>query len=102
MAQARGADGNEVAEFYRPENGAINSGPFMLEAIDLDAGTLAFVPNPNFFGTTPILARIEITAVEDNVTATQMLKSGEYQAAYRTGHLDHGAGSWAGIRAQVR
>ena len=79
-AQARGADGNEVPEFYRPENGAINSGPFMLEAIDLDAGTLAFVPNPNFFGPAPKLARIEITAVEDNVTATQMLKSGEYQA----------------------
>jgi peptide/nickel transport system substrate-binding protein len=79
-AQARGEDGNEVPEFYRPENGAVNSGPFMLEAIDLDAGTLSFVPNPNFFGPKPILARIEITAVEDNVTATQMLKSGEYQA----------------------
>ena len=79
-AQARGADGNEVAEFYRPENGAVSSGPFMLEALDLDAGTLAFVPNPNFFGPKPILARIEIAAVEDNVTATQMLKSGEYQA----------------------
>lgn len=79
-AQARGADGNEVAEFYRPENGAVNSGPFMLEALDLDAGTLSFVPNPNFFGPAPVLARIEITAIEDAVTATQMLKSGEYQA----------------------
>jgi peptide/nickel transport system substrate-binding protein len=80
VSAARGADGNEVIDFYRPENGGNTAGPFMLEAIDLDAGTLSFVPNPNFFGTAPILARIEITAVEDNVTATQMLKSGEYQA----------------------
>ena len=79
-AQARGADGNEVAEFYSPENGAVNSGPFMLEALDLDAGTLSFIPNPSFFGPVPKLARIEITAVEDAVTATQMLKSGEFQA----------------------
>ncbi|MEO8245459.1 MAG: ABC transporter substrate-binding protein, partial [bacterium] len=79
-SQARAADGNEVLEFYRPENGAISSGPFMLKALDIDAGTLSFVPNPNFFGTAPILAGIDITAVEDNVTATQMLKSGEYQA----------------------
>lgn len=79
-AQARGADGNEVMEFYRPENGAVSSGPFMLEALDLDAGTLSFVPNPNFFGPAPVLARVEITAIEDAVTATQMLKSGEYQA----------------------
>jgi peptide/nickel transport system substrate-binding protein len=80
VAQARGADGNEVVEFYRPENGAVSSGPFMLQSLDIDAGTLSFVPNPNFFGTAPILAGIDITSVEDNVTATQMLKSGEFQA----------------------
>ncbi len=79
-SQARGADGNEVLEFYRPDNGAISSGPFMLKALDIDAGTLSFVPNPNFFGTAPALAGIDITSVEDAVTATQMLKSGEYQA----------------------
>jgi peptide/nickel transport system substrate-binding protein len=80
MSQARGADGNEIADFYRPENGAVNSGPFSLTAIDLDAGTLSFKPNPNFFGPAPKLAGIDITSVEDNVTATQMLKSGEFQA----------------------
>ena len=80
VSQARGPDGNEVPEFYRPENGGVTSGPFTLSALDLDAGTLAFVPNPNFFGPAPILARIEITSVEDNVTATQMLASGEFQA----------------------
>ena len=52
----------------------------MMEALDLDAGTVVWVPNPNFFGPAPKLARIELTAVEDNVTATEMLKSGEYQA----------------------
>lgn len=76
---ARGADGNEVPDWFLGANGA-TSGPFMMEALDLDAGTVAWVPNPNFFGPAPKLARIELTAVEDNVTATQMLKSGEYQA----------------------
>lgn len=80
VSQARGADGNEVLDFFRPENGGVTSGPFMLTAIDLDAGSLAFAPNPHFFGAAPKLAGIEITAVEDNVTATEMLKSGEYQA----------------------
>ena len=80
VSQARGADGNEVADFYKPENGAINSGPFSLAEIDLDAGKLVFKPNANFFGTKPVLAGIELTSVEDNVTATQMLKAGEYQA----------------------
>lgn len=80
VAQARGADGNEVQDFYKPENGGVTSGPFSLTAIDLDAGTLSFKPNPNFFGPAPKLAGIDITSVEDNVTATEMLKSGEYQA----------------------
>lgn len=79
VSVARGADGNEVPDWFLGANGA-TSGPFMMEALDLDAGTVAWVPNPNFFGPAPKLARIELTAVEDNVTATQMLKSGEYQA----------------------
>lgn len=79
VSVARGADGNEVADWFLGANGA-TSGPFMMEALDLDAGTVVWVPNPNFFGPKPTLARIELTAVEDNVTATQMLKSGEYQA----------------------
>lgn len=79
VSVARGADGNEVPDFFMAANGA-TSGPFMLESANLDTGELVWVPNPNFFGTAPVLARIELTAVEDNVTATQMLASGEYQA----------------------
>lgn len=79
VSVARGADGNEVPDWFLGANGA-TSGPFMLESVDLDAGTNVWVPNPNFFGPAPALARIELTAVEDNVTATEMLKSGEYQA----------------------
>ncbi len=79
VSVARGADGNEVADWFLAANGA-TSGPFMLEAMNLDTGELAWMPNPNFFGEKPKLARIELTAIEDNVTATQMLASGEYQA----------------------
>ena len=79
VSVARGADGNEVPEWFLAANGA-TSGPFMLESMNLDTGVLAWVPNPNFFGEKPKLARIELTAIEDNVTATQMLASGEYQA----------------------
>lgn len=79
VSVARGADGNEVADWFLGANGA-TSGPFMMESADLDSGAVVWVPNPNFFGPAPKLARIELTAVEDNVTATEMLKSGEYQA----------------------
>lgn len=79
VSVARGADGNEMPDFFLGEKGA-TSGPFMMESLNLDAGTVVWVPNPNFFGPKPALARIELTAVEDNVTATQMLKSGEFQA----------------------
>ena len=41
---------------------------------------MVFEANANFFGPKPKLARIEITSIEDNVTATQLLKSGEFQA----------------------
>lgn len=79
IAVARGADGNEVPDWFLAANGA-TAGPFMMESADLDTGAVVWVPNPNFFGEAPKLARIELTSVEDNVTATQMLKSGEYQA----------------------
>ncbi|NBZ86322.1 ABC transporter substrate-binding protein [Stagnihabitans tardus] len=79
VSVARGADGNEVPDWFLGANGA-TSGPFMMEAADLDTGLITWVPNPNFFGEAPKLARIELTSVEDNVTATQMLKSGEFQA----------------------
>ncbi len=79
VSVARGADGNEIADWFLGANGA-TSGPFMMESADLDAGMIVWVPNPNFFGPAPKLARIELSAVEDNVTATEMLKSGEFHA----------------------
>ena len=80
VAQSRGADGNENPDWYFPQNGLVVSGPFKLTSIDLDAGKLVFEPNENFFGPKPKLARIEIDSIEDNVTATQLLKSGEFNA----------------------
>ena len=79
-SQSRGEDGEEVADWYMPANSAVYSGPFKLTSIDLDAGKLVFEPNENFFGPKPKLARIEIDSIEDNVTATSLLKSGEYNA----------------------
>lgn len=79
-AQSRAADGTEVPDWYMPDSGAVFSGPFKLVSIDLDAGKLVFEPNENFFGPKPKLARIEITSIEDNVTATSLLKSGEFNA----------------------
>lgn len=79
-SQSRGADGMEIADWFTPGAGAAFSGPFKLTSIDLDAGKLVFEPNENFFGPKPKLARIEIDSIEDNVTATQLLKSGEYNA----------------------
>lgn len=80
VSQSRGADGAEVQDWYMPDNGAVYSGPFKLTSIDLDAGKLVFEPNENFFGPKPKLARIEIDSIEDNVTATSLLQSGEYLA----------------------
>ncbi len=79
-SQVRGEDGEEIADWYMPDNGAVYSGPFKLVEIDLDGGKLAFEPNENFFGPKPKLSRIEISSIEDNVTATSLLNSGEFNA----------------------
>jgi len=79
-SQVRGSDGNEVTDWFRPENGTVYSGPFKLKSIDIDQGVLLFEPNENFFGPKPKLAGIEIRTVEDNVTATALIKSGEFNA----------------------
>ncbi|MBB3962477.1 ABC transporter substrate-binding protein [Rhizobium metallidurans] len=79
-AQSRGSDGEEVVDWYKPDSSAVYSGPFKLTSIDIDAGKLVFEPNENFFGPKPKLARIEITSIEDNVTATSLIKSGEFNA----------------------
>jgi peptide/nickel transport system substrate-binding protein len=77
-SQSRGGDGEEITDWYKPDNNAVYSGPFKLTSIDIDAGTLTFEPNENFFGPKPKLARIEISSIEDNVTATSLINSGEY------------------------
>ncbi len=50
-AQSRGSDGEEVADWYKPEGSAVYSGPFKLTALDIDAGSLTFEPNEKFFRT---------------------------------------------------
>ncbi|MDC9812394.1 ABC transporter substrate-binding protein [Rhizobium binxianense] len=79
-SQSRGSDGEEIVDWYKPDNKPVFSGPFKLTSIDIDAGKLAFEPNENFFGPKPKLARIDITSIEDNVTATSLIKSGEFNA----------------------
>ncbi|EYD74130.1 Dipeptide-binding protein ABC transporter, periplasmic substrate-binding protein component [Rubellimicrobium mesophilum DSM 19309] len=80
VEQARDEMGDEVMEFWLPDNGVIVSGPFKPVEMDLDGGILAFEPNENFFGPAPKLKRIEIRTVEDPVTATALLQNGEMDA----------------------
>jgi peptide/nickel transport system substrate-binding protein len=79
VERVRGPDGNEVLEWWRPENGPVVSGPFRPESIDLDKGEAVFVPNENFFISAPKLAAIRFQVVDDPVAATAMLKSGQLQ-----------------------
>ena len=77
ISQARGEDGEQKLEWWRPENGVVVSGPFMPESMDLDRGVITFVRNPNWFGQAPKLDKIIITSVEDNQTAITLLENGE-------------------------
>ncbi|MBI9104783.1 MAG: ABC transporter substrate-binding protein [Spirochaetales bacterium] len=77
---ARGADGEQVPEWWHPDNDVVVSGPFMPESMDLDGGKVVLVRNPNFFGPTPKLNKIIITTVEDSQTATLMLQKGQMDA----------------------
>jgi len=79
-SQARGGDGAEIADWWSPKAKSAFSGPFRLTAIDIDKGQLSFEPNPNFFGPKPKLARVDIRTVEDAVTATALLRNGEFNA----------------------
>lgn len=80
VSQAVGPDGNELRDWWMPQNGVAVSGPFMPESMDLDQGIITLVPNPNFFGPTPKLEKIVITTVSDASTATLMLKRGNMDA----------------------
>lgn len=77
ISQARGEDGEQKLEWWRPENGVVVSGPFMPESMDLDRGVITFVRNPKWFGPTPKLDKIIVTSVEDSQTAITMLENGE-------------------------
>lgn len=81
ISQAVDENGVEKADWWRPENGVVVSGPFMPESMDLDQGIVTMVPNPNFFGPAPKLSKIVITTVSDPSTATLMLKRGTMDAA---------------------
>jgi peptide/nickel transport system substrate-binding protein len=77
ISQAMGDDGEEIVEWWRPENGVVTSGPFVPVSMDLDRGELIFERNPNFFGPTPKLDKVMIISVEDPQSATTMLENGE-------------------------
>ena len=77
ISQAKGADGEEILEWWLPENGVVTSGPFMPESMDLDMGEIVLVRNPNFFGPSPKIDKIIITSVEDSQTAITMFQNGE-------------------------
>ncbi|HWU16149.1 MAG TPA: ABC transporter substrate-binding protein [Devosia sp.] len=79
-SEARDENGEEVLEWFAPDMGGVTSGPFKLVEMNLDDGFLAFEPNENFFGKAPKLTRVEIRSVEDPVTATTLLRQGEFQA----------------------
>src|SRR6185437_6196156 len=79
-SQAPGSDRNEVQDWFTPGQNAVYSGPFKLTSIDIDQGVLVFEPNDKFFGPKPRLTRVEIHTVDDPVTATALIKSGQYNA----------------------
>lgn len=80
VSQSRAEDGNQAPDWYTPEGGVISSGPFKLVEMNLDDGFVAWEPNENFFGPAVKLGRIELRVIEDSVTATTLLKQGEYHA----------------------
>lgn len=78
ISQARGEDGQEIPDWWLPENNVAVSGPYMPVVIDQNTGTSEYVPNPNWWwGGKPVLDRIKIIAVEDPSTAALMMKNGQ-------------------------
>ena len=78
ISQVRGADGQEIPEWWLPKNNAVWSGPFMWTEMDPDQGTGLMVRNPYWWGETPKLDKIQIVAsMEDAAAMILMLKKGE-------------------------
>src|SRR5690606_7212110 len=71
--------GDEIFEWWHPDNDPVVSGPFAPTQMNLDEGTFAFEPNGNFFVPKPKLARIEMQTIEDSVNAAALLQRGEFQ-----------------------
>lgn len=80
ISQAADANGEQIQEWWHPDNGVVVSGPFMPTDMDLDQGVITLEPNPNFFGPEPQLDQIIITTVTDAQTATLMLQRGQMDA----------------------
>jgi len=77
ISQARGADGQEIVDWWHAENKPAVSGPYMPVAMDVETGSVEFVPNPNWWGPKPKLTGIKYFAMEDGAAAIIMLKNGE-------------------------
>jgi peptide/nickel transport system substrate-binding protein len=80
ISQAADADGEQIQEWWHPDNGVIVSGPFMPTSMDLDQGIITLERNPNFFGPKPLLDKIIITTVSDAQTGTLMMQRGQMDA----------------------
>jgi peptide/nickel transport system substrate-binding protein len=75
----RDENGDEVFEWWHPDNNPAVSGPFVPTVMNLDEGHIELEPNPNFFGPKPKLARIVIQTIEDPVQQTALLQRGDFQ-----------------------
>lgn len=77
ISQARGADGQEISEWWLASNKPATSGPYMPTEMNLTTGSVTFVPNPNWWGETPKLSGIKIIAMEDGAAALLMMEKGQ-------------------------
>lgn len=77
ISQARGADGQEIPEWWNASNAPAVSGPYMPVKMNLEVGSVEFVPNPNWWGPAPKLSKINYIAMEDGAAALLMMKKGE-------------------------
>ncbi len=77
ISQARGADGEQVPEWWHPKNGVVTSGPYVPESMNLDTGDFVLVRNPNFWVSRPIIDKVTYRTVEDSEVLNTMLLNDE-------------------------
>jgi peptide/nickel transport system substrate-binding protein len=77
ISQARGADGQEISEWWLASNKPAVSGPYMPTEMDLTTGAVTFVPNPKWWGDAPKLSEIKIIAMEDGSAAELTMEQGK-------------------------